>query len=649
MKGKLHITGRISYLLLLAFLLCSQQTIAQCTPQEQHWNNPTANPNIYEFSAGDYVTGLPSQTLNGSNPFNPLVMWEVYDNLNPSDVVTAIRLHARYEVVASGALGIRVGIYDYSTGTIGSLITSSAGLDPLAFGFGPNPSQADLLVPPATLGVTDIAVFIEIAPGDPADAFQVMSTTNGQGLGGKFNLVESSSTGGPLNYASDLGIDFDLGVYPILSAGSPFIAYDFSQYCQNSGFVIPTQFIGSNLATVDVSPSGLSFNAGNGRLNTTNATPGTYTITITDCYGLTYSTTVTILPQDSIDDLPDQVVFDGFRFPPITGNNAAGASYYSGSNGSGTQFMPGDELTLAMTGTSTQTYYIYKPGLLCLDQESFTLTIVESEGVVGINTDNPQAILHVAPSGDPNIPDGMILPRVDELPTGLTTVHNGMLVYTTGNGSADNALQYYDASTDTFRAMIGLQETKTVIRNAYFPDDFEGVQVVTQAWGTTYTVPAGKNLYVTGMHSMNATLQVVVNGTAVVFEGPVSSRSYEGLSVPLLLGAGDTISALGTPNGSGFTGFLLDAQVEPLHITQPSYTVPVNKTFVILGVYGTSATDQLLLGNTLVYRGRGNNTSAYSGSVYHWRPLIQPLVADAGQVVNMNGLSTVRGYLVNKQ
>ncbi|MBO6830624.1 MAG: hypothetical protein JJ876_13815, partial [Muricauda sp.] len=72
-------------------------------------------------------------------------------------------------------------------------------------------------------------------------------------------------------------------------------------------------------------------------------------------------------------DLLDQTVCDSYTLPAISGTNLTGnEAYYDTPNGGGTQYAPGDVLTVSGT------YYIYdETGTTpnCFDEESFVLTV----------------------------------------------------------------------------------------------------------------------------------------------------------------------------------------------------------------------------------------------------------------------------------
>ena len=78
----------------------------------------------------------------------------------------------------------------------------------------------------------------------------------------------------------------------------------------------------------------------------------------------------------AVDDLADQTVVDLFVLPAITGENLTGnEAYYTGPNGTGTVFLPGDVIAFDPTETYPITLYIYDVSGGCESQENFELTI----------------------------------------------------------------------------------------------------------------------------------------------------------------------------------------------------------------------------------------------------------------------------------
>lgn len=106
------------------------------------------------------------------------------------------------------------------------------------------------------------------------------------------------------------------------------------------------------------------------------ATTMYYITAIDSATGCTVSDSVllTLTPPPDIDPIVDLAVCESYVFPSISGTAiTAGAAYFTGTGGSGTQYNVGD--TYSIVGTVT--LYAYNDiGSGCLDEESFVLTIV---------------------------------------------------------------------------------------------------------------------------------------------------------------------------------------------------------------------------------------------------------------------------------
>ena len=61
---------------------------------------------------------------------------------------------------------------------------------------------------------------------------------------------------------------------------------------------------------------------------------------------------------------------------------------------------------------------------------------------VGIGTTDPKAQLDITAGTTPSEKDGLLIPRLDDYPTGVTTAQDGMLVFMTGAGSPSKGFYY---------------------------------------------------------------------------------------------------------------------------------------------------------------------------------------------------------------
>ncbi len=176
------------------------------------------------------------------------------------------------------------------------------------------------------------------------------------------------------------------------------------------------------------------------------------------------------------------------------------------------------------------------------------------------------------------------------------------------------------------------------LKDPKYPDGFSGMTPITMnnLSTTTYTVPAGKNVYITNVLSSGGSITLQISGTAVL-GGIHNVGNYEALTNPLIGGSGDVISS--SDDSLVISGFLVNANVTPITMsTNPSYTVPANKILVILN----SRNAIFRINGITIYNGNGNQQSATGLTSFH-----NPIFLDEGQLFgNLNG--TMNGYLIDK-
>lgn len=116
-----------------------------------------------------------------------------------------------------------------------------------------------------------------------------------------------------------------------------------------------------------------------------NVSPGNHSITVTDTSGCSITQNVNVgnTPTPQINPIAPVVICDEYLLPAIAGSNLTGSeSYYSGPNGSGTNYAPGQLITNSMT---LYAYDATNTVPVCSDEESFTITINEAPGFTNLS------------------------------------------------------------------------------------------------------------------------------------------------------------------------------------------------------------------------------------------------------------------------
>ena len=135
-----------------------------------------------------------------------------------------------------------------------------------------------------------------------------------------------------------------------------------------------TNLTGSEAYYTGSGGTGASFSAGD--MITTSTTLFIYDSAAPGCSD-EESLSITITPEPDITPLANASECGSYTLPAITGTNLTGGeSYYTGSNGSGTSFAPGQTIT------SNTSLFIYdSAGAGCEDEESFSITITPAPDV----------------------------------------------------------------------------------------------------------------------------------------------------------------------------------------------------------------------------------------------------------------------------
>jgi gliding motility-associated-like protein len=162
------------------------------------------------------------------------------------------------------------------------------------------------------------------------------------------------------NCSNGIAVTFTVNAAAPADAPSPVLSCD--------TYVLPALSPGNNYYTA-ANGGGTMLNAGDILTASQNLfiytqTGGSPNCTDENTFVITINSTPSLATPAPI------TICDSYTLPLITGTNLTGTqSYYTGSNGSGTQFSSGDNIT------STQTIYVYDNIAGCSDQESFLVTI----------------------------------------------------------------------------------------------------------------------------------------------------------------------------------------------------------------------------------------------------------------------------------
>ena len=93
--------------------------------------------------------------------------------------------------------------------------------------------------------------------------------------------------------------------------------------------------------------------------------------------------TINFIPPPTVNDRPNQTACGSYTLPNITGTNLTGnQAYYTGPNGTGTEYNSGDQITNSIS------LFIYDGVAPCDDQQQFTITINPAPNINDIPTQN---------------------------------------------------------------------------------------------------------------------------------------------------------------------------------------------------------------------------------------------------------------------
>ncbi|WP_124979433.1 hypothetical protein [Nonlabens xiamenensis] len=276
----------------------------------------------------------------------------------------------------------------------------------------------------------------------------------------------------------------------------------------------------------------------------------------------------------------------------------------------------------------------------------FILLSLTAHSQIGINTSDPKANLHIA-AGSVDELNGILLPRMDEFPALVSADQDGLMIYCTGSGTPGKGYWYYEDGSGWKKLLDGDGNEFDRLTHPKFPDGMKGIEPITADLSLgNYTIPAGKNLYITSTLTNSGSAQVTLNVfdstqslPFVLVSNTRASYAYPSFQNPLICRQNDFIGGNCVING-----FIADATVDPIYATM-SYMVPAGKIFVYLNSNqptNNPINEITIDGMPVAFLGT-NNADGSSA-----RPSAMPLFADEGQIVHMRNSGVMNGYLINK-
>jgi|GEM_PF-3976128 len=221
------------------------------------------------------------------------------------------------------------------------------------------------------IAISDTTYHAEGAPGQAGAQLgsTIVNTT------GNYYIVLTAGT--PPNNCSDtLQVPVTINITPDLTQPNPVSACD--------------DYDITNVVPADNNVSGGTityYDDGGGTPGTQLTFPGTTTVTTTGTYyivsltgsppnqcGDTTTVDITVVPEPNVTSPGSVNACGAYTLPPVSGTNiSANAAYYTGANGGGTQYLPGDMIT------ASTALFIYDPSILnssaCSDQEFIAINI----------------------------------------------------------------------------------------------------------------------------------------------------------------------------------------------------------------------------------------------------------------------------------
>ena len=223
---------------------------------------------------------------------------------------------------------------------------------------------------------------------------------------------------------------------------------------------------------------------------------------------------------------------------------------------------------LGVTGGVTAAQYCFTGGIDCIaawPTSQWTLAgtdLYYTAGKVGIGTTTPGTLFSVQ--------------GVANLHTATSTFYSTGGINIKNGCFAVNGVCISGGSGSGSLTTLSVTGTNNV--NPLYPDGLVGTPIIQHLYmNSSYTVPAGKTLYITSLSTGYGGMQIRADSSFATFS------SSQG--APIIVGAGSTLSVGGTSqSNANISGILVNSGVTPIiqHLyMNSSYTVPAGKTLYI--------------------------------------------------------------------
>jgi len=168
-------------------------------------------------------------------------------------------------------------------------------------------------------------------------------------------------------------------------------------------------------------------------------------------------------------------------------------------------------------------------------------------------------------------------------------------------------------------------------KSLIFPDGCFGESFTINLSDGDFTVPSGKNFYITNNHTTLSNGVCKINGIDITY-GQSNFANYTELKLPVIAGGNDIIS--GTNN---INGFIVESSVIPftIDLSSEEFNVPNGYNFYITNAFSNVSNSELKINGIKIIQGQSN--------FENYTELQIPLLLKSGDLVS--GSHNINGYL----